>query len=290
MEHMSCIYNPVTSRERLWAELKPAEKPKRVVIVGAGPAGMEAALVAHGRGHKVLVLEKSDQVGGQVHLAAAAPLRANLIRIAKFYRRQAAKGLFEVRLSTEARAEDVVALAPEAVVVATGSVPRRVEVAGGGRVWTVHEAVTHDLDGNKRGGVVDGHGAMEALAAADRLSADGVRVDFVTPFRDIAPGVESMTLTEMLRRVSTRSISFSEGDDVVFWDGREALIRNTYTGVERSVDGLDAVVIAAGADPVNDLALALRGRVPELHTIGDANQPRTIEEATVQGGSVGRIL
>ena len=139
-EHMSCVYNPVTSRERTWATLYPARQKKRVVIVGAGPAGMEAALVAHERGHEVIVCEKSDQVGGQVLLAAASPLRRMFVRIAEFYQRQAQKNEFEIRLSTVATTATIDARKPDAVIVATGCEPRIAQVPGGPR----------DMDSDRR--------------------------------------------------------------------------------------------------------------------------------------------
>lgn len=290
MDRMTCMYNPVTSRERAWAALTPADRRKRVVIAGAGPAGMEAAITAHGRGHEVIVLERGERIGGQVHLAAAAPLRANLIRIAKFYERQAAKGLFDVRLSTEAGAEAVLALKPDAVVVATGSVLRHAPVPGDGEVWTVLDALTRPLDGKVRALVVDRRGFMEALAAADHLSAQGVAVDFVTPFSALAPDAESMTLAETLRRLGERGVTFAPGRDLASWDGNRAILRDTGSGRDRVLDAVDVVVIDAGADPVNALAPVLKDRVPEVHVIGDAGVPRTIEEATLHGAQVGRLL
>ena len=114
-EQMTCVYNPVTGRERTWGALKPAQQKKRVVIVGAGPAGMEAALAAHARGHEVTAFEKSGQVGGQVHLAAASPMRRMFVRIAEFYQRQAQKGEFEIRLSTQATPASIASIGPDAV-------------------------------------------------------------------------------------------------------------------------------------------------------------------------------
>src|SRR5207248_10185315 len=118
-----------------------AARRRRIVVVGAGPAGMECALTAALRGHEVTVLEKSDRVGGQVWLGASSPLRRQWVRIAEFYTRQANKGLFAVQLHTEATAETVAKLDPEVVVVATGSQPERLEIPGGQATLTVHEVI-----------------------------------------------------------------------------------------------------------------------------------------------------
>src|SRR5579871_1373990 len=150
MHLMTCVYNPVTSREAAWATLQPAERKKRVVIVGGGPAGMEAALTAAQRGHRVTVLEREARVGGQIWMGAASPLRRNWARIAEFYARQADKGLFEVVLNRDATPESVQALAPETVIIATGSRPNRLEISGGPPALTVHEALAGRADSARR--------------------------------------------------------------------------------------------------------------------------------------------
>ena len=289
-ELMTCVYNPVTSRERTWSTVEPAEQKKRVVIVGAGPAGMEAAMTAHARGHEVILLEKNNQVGGQVHLAAKSPMRHLFIRIAEFYQRQADKGEFDIRFGSSATVETIRSLAPDAVVIATGSSQRRVDISGGKETWTVTDVLTRDLHSIKKVLVVDLNGTMEALMVSDYLSDQGITVEFITPDSRVAAAVEGMTREEMLNRLHDRGIRFNEEENLVHWDNQGGLIRHNRFIEERTVDDIDAVIISAGATASNGLALDLRGLVPEIHTIGDANTPRTVHEATLQGGIVGRLL
>ena len=290
MEHMSCVYNPVTSREQTWATLEPAKPKKRVVIVGAGPAGMEAALVAHARGHEIIVFEKNNQIGGQVHLAAKSSMRRMFIRIAEFYQRQADKAEFEIRLESLATVESIRGLAPDAVVVATGSEQRRVQFPGGRETWTVSDALIRNLNGIHKVLVVDYIGTMEALMLTDYLSERGIEVEYITPVSRVASAVEGMTREEMLKRMKDRGVRFNEEENLVCWNDPSALIRHNCFVEERTIEGIDAVVVSAGANAINGLALDLRGIVPEVHTIGDANTPRTVHEATLQGGLVGRML
>ena len=108
-------------------------------LSGAGPAGMETALTAARRGHEVIVLEKESRVGGQIWPGSASPLRKDWARIAEFYQRMSEMNLFQVRLNTNATLEAVLGLKPDAVVVATGSRPVRLEILNGMAASTVHE-------------------------------------------------------------------------------------------------------------------------------------------------------
>ncbi|MAF11386.1 hypothetical protein CMK11_13130 [Candidatus Poribacteria bacterium] len=290
MEQMSCVYNPVTSRERQWAELAPAETVRRIVVAGAGPAGMEAAITAHARGHDVTVLEASQRVGGQVHLAASSPMRAMFSRIAEFYQREADRGDFTVTYGVHATAESIVAMQPDAVVVATGSVERRVTVPGGGPVGSVGDMLGASVAEGSCVLVVDRSGAMNALVLVDYLSDLGARVEYITAADRSCHAVEGMTREDMLRKLSERDVRWETQQTLAWWDGAVAVLRHAVFAEERELRDVDAVVIADGADPVNELSSGLRGRVPELHTIGDANTPRTVHEATLQGGLIGRTL
>ena len=127
---VGCIYNPVTGREREWAELNPAANKKKVVVIGGGPAGMEAARVAAERGHTVVLFEKARRLGGQVNLVMRTPDREIFEEIILFFERQLARLGVDVRLESEASEALVIAEAPDTVLVATGSTPFRPDVLG----------------------------------------------------------------------------------------------------------------------------------------------------------------
>ena len=127
---VGCIYNPVTGREREWGELEPAADKRKVVVVGGGPAGCEAARIAAERGHEVVLFEKGRRLGGQVNLVMRTPARDIFEHIILFFEHQLAKLGVDIRLDDEVGAEEVLAESPDSVVVATGSIAFRPEVLG----------------------------------------------------------------------------------------------------------------------------------------------------------------
>jgi 2,4-dienoyl-CoA reductase-like NADH-dependent reductase (Old Yellow Enzyme family)/thioredoxin reductase len=291
MSQMSCVYNPFTKRELEWGDLKPAAVKKRIVIVGAGPAGMEAAWNAGMRGHEVIVLEQSGRVGGQIWVGAASPLRKNWARIAEFYDRQSRKGIFQVRLNTKATKEEIQKLEPDVVIIATGSVPKRLEITGGKSAITVHELVTKGTGHAKRAVVYDEEGFNRALVAADYLSSHGALVDFVTPLHTVGPKIESMMIDELAHQLIGRHVTFHPGHDLVGWDGSHGIrIRHVVTKQEQVLEEIDVVVGTVGSTSVSPLAEELRGSIEDLEIIGDAVTPRTVEEATYEGARLGRML
>jgi 2,4-dienoyl-CoA reductase-like NADH-dependent reductase (Old Yellow Enzyme family) len=285
IDRMTCVYNPLTSRESLpgWSELIPASVKKRVVIVGAGPAGMEAALVASQRGHEVIVLERDSQVGGQVLLGASSSLRKPWGRIAEFYQRQAR--ILDVRLQAEATPESVLALQPDAVVIATGSRPATLPGA-----LTVHQALAGAADEARRIVIFDREGANRAHTACDFLSAQGKEIFFVTSLPAVRSTGDPMLLDEFLQHFRERGVAYYPGHELAEWDDATVLLRSVSTAEETVLERIDVIVATVGSEPESALARALRGRVPELHVIGDANLPQTVEAATYQGARLGRRL
>lgn len=197
---------------------------------------------------------------------------------------------------------------PDVVIIATGAQSLRLSISGRSGV-TVQEALSGELDAARRVLILDREGFMRPWVVADRLSALGAEITFVTPFLRLSPHVEGWVLDELLRTVGSYTVEgldrsyrnpahptpripirFMPGFDVGSWREEGVIVRDVQRGAEDVLPGIDAVVAAVGSSPINDLADELRNLGPEVFVIGDAVSPATVENATYQGARLGRIL
>jgi 2,4-dienoyl-CoA reductase-like NADH-dependent reductase (Old Yellow Enzyme family) len=180
-----CIHNAATSREETMPhDIPRASTPRRVVVVGAGPAGLEAARVAGERGHHVTVLEAMPWAGGQIRLAARNPRRRDLMGIVEWREAELARMGVDVRYDTFAAADDVVALDPDVVIVATGGLPQLPELeAGDDLVVTTWDVLGGDVRPSGDVLLFDDNGSHSALSAAELIARSGARLEIVTPER-----------------------------------------------------------------------------------------------------------
>ena len=290
MERMTCVYNPVTSRESEpgWAEWIPAARRQRIVVVGGGPAGCEFARVAAGRGHDVVLLEREAALGGQVRLGARSPGREPWLRIAEYYERNLDR--VDVRLGVDASAETVMALQPDLVVVATGSVPIAASMPDGPQCWSVPEALDGRLDTHHRVLVHDREGSNRALVTVDRLSAAGVATIWATIHPEMRHTGDSMLLDEFLHIFRSRGVRFEPGVEIGPGGSSDTVVlRDIATGDETTITGLDAVVVAGGQQSVSALVAPLRAAGLSVRVIGDAHHPQTVEAAVFQGARLARL-
>ncbi len=197
-----CVHNPATGREGQFPQkiTRRAERARKIVVVGAGPAGLEAARVLGERGHKVVVLEANSLAGGQVRLAAASPRRRELIGIVDWRVSELAHFDAEVRYNTYAERDDILSENPDVVIIASGGIPNTSFLAAGGEL--VH--TTWDVlgGGPQLGGDVllyDDNGGYPGMDAAEVLAGNGAKVRFVTPERAIAPDVGGMNSPAYLK-------------------------------------------------------------------------------------------
>ncbi len=202
-----CIHNAATGREAtIPHEIPRAVRPVRAVVVGAGPAGLEAARVAAERGHEVTVLEAASRPGGQVALLTQNPRRRDLAGIVDWRMAELARLDVTVRFDTVAEAGDVLALAPEMVVVATGGLPQMPEMAGADLALSTWDVLSGGARPEGRVLIYDDHGGHAAMSAAEVLAQAGAEVELVSPERFFAPEVGGMNLVPYMRAFQQRGV------------------------------------------------------------------------------------
>ncbi|MDR7124317.1 NADH:flavin oxidoreductase [Pseudotabrizicola sp. 4114] len=265
-----CIHNPATGREETMPhEISPAPAPKHVVIVGAGPAGLEAARVASERGHRVTVLEAADQPGGQVRLTAQTKRRAEMIGIIDWRMAQCAARGVAFHFNTFADSADVLTLSPDVVIVATGGLPET-SVLDFGNDLTVSawDILSGDVKPGSNVLLYDDAGDHTALQTAQRLAESGATVEVMTPDRSFAPEVMGMNLVPYMRALQDKPVTFTVTYRLrgVQRDGNQlrAVIGSDYMAVtkERS---FDQIVVNHGTQPLDDLYFELK---PQSQNLG----------------------
>ena len=306
---MGCVHSPTSGRETRWpAEtVRRAAVSRRIVVVGGGPAGMEAAIQAAERGHKVVLLEASRRLGGQARIAALAPCRADVDGVVAYRQLELSRLRVDVRIGVRADAATVLAEQPDAVVIATGATLMAcqadgVEMADGSQVIDVACVQEPDAESDRRMSaakyalvVDDGSGFWETCSAAERLAERGLAVHFATPARALAANLPAESIGPLLRRLRGHNVQLlpmhrvSEilPGKVLLYD--TARLAATRVLEEREVPA-DIVVYYAGKRANTGLAQELYGRVAEIHLVGDCISPRRINHAVVDGYRVGRSL
>ncbi len=288
---ITCIQNPMIGREEELAEIRPAARPKKVVVVGGGVGGPEAARVAALRGHRVILFEAAPAPGGQVLAAARAPKREDYAVIASWLAGQVKKLGVEVRMNTPASAADVLAESPEAVVVATGATPRVPDIPGATlpHVTTAVDVLMGRVAPGKRCVVVDGDGHFAGPTTADFLAGKGCDVTIITRYVMVGEEIDEGLRADLYVRLFGQAVKLVPLTLAVEFPPRGVRTRHTFSGAEAVLDA-DTVVLSFGGKANDALFHALDGQVPELSLIGDAMSPRRIHDAILDGTRIARAL
>jgi 2,4-dienoyl-CoA reductase-like NADH-dependent reductase (Old Yellow Enzyme family)/thioredoxin reductase len=279
--HVRCAVNPATGREG-WLRRLPAEKKKKVVVIGGGPAGLTAALEAKRRGHRVTLYEKSGRLGGQLRLAAAPPGREKIAWLGDYLRNQIRRERVKVLLGITATPGKIVREKPDTVILATGAVPLVPDLPGveSPQVCTAWDILGGEKIVQRKTVLVLG-GGMVGCETALYLAARKNKVTVVEMLEGAAQDTDFITRADVLSRMKKAGIGILAGRKAEKIGPGELFLR-TSAGREERTKG-DIVVLALGAVPEENLKMSLRGKVNEIHTIGDARQPRKIIDAVYEG-------
>ncbi|SIS90869.1 NADH:flavin oxidoreductase [Neptunomonas antarctica] len=273
-----CIHNAATGRElSMPHEITPASTPRNLVIIGAGPAGLEAARVAAERGHKVTLLEAAPEPGGQVRLCAQNPRRREMLAIIDWRMAQCTALGVTFHFNVLAEAADVIALNPDVVIIATGGLPDTEVLASGNElVVSSWDIISGDVKPGQNVLVYDDAGDHVGLQAAEQIAATGARVEIMTPDRSFAPEVMAMNLVPYMRALQAKEVTFTVTYrllSVTRTDTRAgaelcASIGTDYSEL-RQQRSFDQIVINHGTLPLEDLYFELR---PHSSNLGAVDQ------------------
>jgi 2,4-dienoyl-CoA reductase-like NADH-dependent reductase (Old Yellow Enzyme family)/thioredoxin reductase len=288
---ITCVQNPAIGREAELLQIHPASTRRRVVVVGGGVAGLEAARVAALRGHHTILFEATATVGGQVLAVARAPKREDYANIPAWLANQAKKAGVEIRLNTRASGADVLALRPDAVIVATGATQRLPDIPG---VKLPHVSTTVDvLMGRTAPGrrvvIVDEEGYFAAPSTADFLAERGAQVTIMCRYFMVGEDIDEGTRSDLYARLFARGVTLQPMTRAIEVLPQGVRTRHTFSNAEAIVEA-DSVVIAFGGKAHDPLSRELEGKVAELKVIGDAYSPRRVHDAILDGTRVARAL
>jgi NADPH-dependent 2,4-dienoyl-CoA reductase/sulfur reductase-like enzyme len=301
---ISCLVNPSTGREFQWGGEPPAPtaEPRRVLVVGGGPGGLEAARVAAGRGHKVTLAEASHQLGGQFRFAGMQPRRGQILDLIGWYEHELAQQQVNVCLNTPMEADEVRASDIEVAIIATGSQPSgtgfqrfwpaadSLPGVDADNVFAVEEIMARAARPGKRVLLVDDGGNWRGCGTAWHLAEQGHTVTLLTPDAMVAKELMRSAADFPLRRTLKQlGVAFLTDSAVKAWHGDGATLVSLLDGTEQRID-FDALVLATPNVAETTLFDALAGEALEVHAVGDCVAPRWAVHAIYEGRKLGLSL
>jgi 2,4-dienoyl-CoA reductase-like NADH-dependent reductase (Old Yellow Enzyme family)/thioredoxin reductase len=279
-EPVRCVVNPAAGRERE-SVIRRADKPKKVLVVGGGPAGMEAARASALRGHSVVLYERGQTLGGQMLLASIPPYKEVLKTFADYQRTQLSRLGVRIELGHEVRAALVEEAKPDAVILATGVKLAIPEIPGVDRpnVVTAFDVLLGKVEVGTKVAVIGAE--VVGCETAEFLADKGKNVTLMRRGDDVATNLNPSSRQHLLARLGAKGVSILTGlhyEEIT----DEGVVITTREGQRQTVQ-VDTVVLAAGSLPDIELYQALEGKVPEVRLVGDCVEPRNIMAAVADG-------
>jgi len=273
-----CIHNAATGRELTMPHIvAKADARKKVVIVGAGPAGLEAARVAGERGHQVVVFEAANNPGGQIRLTAQSERRREMISIIDWRMSQCEKCDVTFHFNTWAEADTIEAENPDVVIIATGGLPHtEVLTSGNELVVSSWDIISGDVKPGTNVLIFDDAGDHAGLQAAEFIAKAGAKVEIMTPDRSFAPEVMAMNLVPYMRSLQKHDVTFTVTYrlEAVEKSGNQlvAHIGSDYGGIARQ-HSFDQIVVNHGTIPLDELYFELK---PNSSNLGEMSHDQLL--------------
>jgi 2,4-dienoyl-CoA reductase-like NADH-dependent reductase (Old Yellow Enzyme family)/thioredoxin reductase len=286
-EKITCIYNPDVGREREYRIVKTGV-PKKVLIVGGGPGGMEAARVLSLRGHHVTLWEQGDRLGGQVLLYAGFPGKEEFWGMLDYFTLQLKKCEVSIELNKVATSENVRAFNPQTVILATGAKPRILALPGidQAHVFTFKEVL--NKRNNPEKAIVVVGGGLVGLETALYLSQQNHQVTVVEILAEIASDAGPLVKANLLQKIRKSGITTMTNCELL--GIRPTSLDTKQNGAIQEIKNIGAVVLACGSVPNDDLFKALDKSGIKLCRVGDCVSPRRCLEATHEAAAVARMI
>ncbi len=289
-----CIHNPAAGREKELGidTLQKAEKKKRIVVVGGGPAGLKVSEVAALRGHQVILLEKNNKLGGQVNFACQLPYRNEISGVTTHLSNRVNRLGVEIHLNIEADEKTILDFQPDVVVIATGSRDAGLNILGGNQenVYSIYDVIQGKASIGNRVLVLDHLGHSKGSGVTELLASQGKYVNAVTPLDIFGENLEPSNRVMWYQRILKKDVTLTPHYDVIAINGNSATLKNVYTDQEIEVHGYDTFVYATHNHSNQELYYKLKAKCNEIYRVGDSVSPRKIEQAVWDGEEIGRKL
>jgi 2,4-dienoyl-CoA reductase-like NADH-dependent reductase (Old Yellow Enzyme family)/thioredoxin reductase len=286
-----CTVNPRTGYEHK-PPPAPASPPKNLLVVGGGPAGLELAAAAAERGHTVTLWERDDALGGQMRLAAQVPENRAFGDFIEFQERRLARLGVTVETGREATAESIAEAGFDVVAIATGATPRGHEASGAHLPFVLEgrDVMSGEAKPGKRVAVIAMEDHLQPLTVASFLADRGHEVQLIYQTPSIAPLIGKYSIGAPLAKITASGARVRVMERVTSIEQGRIETANVYSGAGSEITDFDSVVLACGGVADSGLYHSLKGKVDELHVLGDAYAPRRIWFATRQAYALAATL
>lgn len=279
-----CTVNPSVGKERT-SKHRKADHIKRVVVVGAGPSGLEAALNLSKRGHQVILLDQGDRIGGQLLIACKPPGKIDIEKLTNYYKRQLKALDIDLRLNVTPTRQYISELRPDAIVIATGSKPSVPENFISSKTYTVFEVLSQEIELGSKVAIIGGGG--NGAETAEYLAERGKKVTIIEQLDGIAKDLPTPSRVPLLFNLEKHHVEILINTIVESVKDNELMLRK---GDKRFSIKADSIVLAVGHRPNTEILNDLKTIGCEIYMCGDVNKPRDIHFAIKEGFEVGRKI